>query len=317
MGRGELTGGAGLGRKGSDALSFLNQGGVYVAMVTPLEQSGRIDEAGVSRLVEHVLTGEVDGIVALGSSGEGVALPRAERRRLLRLVVSEVGGRVPVVAGVAQMTAELARRDLAEAAEEGAAAGLVVPPFYFELSQGAVRRFFEDLSDARILPILLYNIPRFTKIRLEPETVAGLALRDNIVGIKDSSRDMEYLQQVARLTADRPAFSVFTGSDSLLLCSLLAGAHGIIGVCPNVVPRLCVELYRTFRQGRWDEARRLQARVTDALLAVRRGDFPAGFKAALELLGICDRWLAHPGQPLNEGELRALGEAMRHAQILE
>ena len=286
-------------------------------MVTPLDRSGRVDEAGVSRLVEHVLADGVDGIVALGSSGEGPALPGAIRRRLLQLVVRESGGRVPVIAGVGQMTAESAKRDLAEAAECGAEAALVVPPFYFELSQEAVRRFFEDLSNARILPILLYNIPRFTKIRLEPETVADLSLRDNIVGIKDSSRDMEYLQQVARCTADCSAFSIFTGSDSLLLCSLLVGAHGLIGVTPNVAPNLGVDLYRAFGQGRWDEARRLQARISETLGAVRRGEFPAGFKAALELLGICERWLAHPGQSLDEAELVSLGQAMRRLELLK
>lgn len=293
-----------------------NLRGVHVAMISPLDRSGRVDGAGVRQAVEHVLTGGVDGIVALGSAGEGPALPRRERRRLLELVVRETAGRVPVMAGVGRMTREAARRDVMDGADCGADAVLVLPPFYFDLPGEAVQRFFEDLSDVSPLPIVLYNVPRFTKIRLAPETVASLALRENIVGIKDSSRDMEYLQEIVVRTADRPGFSVFTGSDSLFLCSLTAGAHGLIGVAPNLVPALCADLYRAYREGCWEKARALQSKIVEILRAVRRGAFPAGFKAALELLGICQRWPAYPAQPLDEKAMSEMAESMRRLQLL-
>ena len=285
-------------------------GGVLPALVTPLTEDGVVDTPAVDRLVEHVLAGGVSGLVPLGSTGETASLDETARRRMLGAVLKAARGRVPVICGVAQSHLSAAQAEVDAAAGLGADAALVAPPFYYPIDQATVLAFYRSLAASSTIPILLYNIPQFTKIVAEPATVAALAREGAIKGIKDSSRDFEYFELVCGATRDLPAFRIFTGSDSMLLASLAMGGAGTICGAANVAPAWVVRIYEDVKRGDWSAARDHQDQLVDLIMRLRGGVFPAAIKAALELQGVCSAWPARPIAPLDTRAKAALGERL-------
>lgn len=290
--------------------------GVLVALATPLTKDGDVDEPAVERLVEHVVDGGVRGLVPLGSTGETASLEERARRSMLRATVRAANGRVPVVCGVAQTHLAAAREEVEAAAELGAAAALVAPPFYYPTDQAGVIAFYRRLAERSPLPILLYNIPQFTKVVAEPATVALLAREGVIRGIKDSSRDFEYFEAVCIATRDLPGFRVFTGSDSMLLASLAVGGAGTICGAANVAPAWVTRIYDAYTSGDLAAARRQQDELFGLVLALRAGVFPAAIKAALRLQGICEPWPAPPLSPLDASLESALRNKLAQWRLL-
>jgi dihydrodipicolinate synthase/N-acetylneuraminate lyase len=294
--------------------------GVIPALVTPLREDGSLDEPGVDRLVEHVLEGGSSGLLALGSTGETASLPELTRRALLSRVVKSAGGAVPVLSGVAQTTLAGARAEVEAAAALGAMAALVTPPFYYPVDQRTVFEFYRRLASGSPLPILVYNIPQFTKVVIEPATLAALAEAGAVVGIKDSSRDFEYFEQVCLAMRPRPGFRIFTGSDTMLLASLTMGASGTICGSANVGAGLVVDVYQHYLRGDLAAARDSQDIVVELVLSLRGGVFPAAIKAALEIQGICEGWPAPPVPRLEavaQARLREKLEGWRLLRRLE
>lgn len=267
--------------------------GAMVALATPVQADGNLDEGGLERLVQRVLDGGVDGISPTGSTGEGALLTREQRLAVCRRVRELAPPGTPVIPGVPLVTLREGAAELEAAAAAGATAALVAAPYYYPLSDDSVLRLYETLAEHSPIPLLLYNIPPFTKISIAPAVVARLAEHPAVTGIKDSSRDMVYQQQVLYATANAD-FSVLTGTDSLLVASLTLGAAGTIAASANLVPGLTTGVYRAFRNGHTHAALSLQQRLTRVTTACRRGYFPAGWKAALEIAGVC---AAHPVPP--------------------
>lgn len=290
--------------------------GVLVALVTPATRDGRVDEPAVARLVEHVLAGGVHGLLALGSTGETASLDEPSRRTMLAAVVRAAAGRVPVICGVAQSHLASARVEVEAAAKLGADAALVAPPFYYPTDQTGVLAFYRELAARAPLPLMLYNIPQFTKVVAEPATVATLAREGTIKGIKDSSRDFEYFEGVCIATRELPAFRIFTGSDTMLLASMAMGGHGTICGAGNVAPALVVKIYDEYVRGNIDAARDAQDRLYEVVQAVRVGVFPLAIKSALHMLGVCEPWSAPPVRELDERLDGLLREALARQALL-
>jgi 2-dehydro-3-deoxy-D-pentonate aldolase len=297
--------------------------GVLVALATPLNRDGSVDEPSITRLVEHVLAGGVHGLLPLGSTGEGAALDEAARRRVLSAVVEAGAGRVPVICGVAQASVASVRTEIESAARLGADAVLVAPPFYYPMDQASVLAFYRRIAEHAPVPILVYNIPQFTKVVVEPATIAALAAEGAVKGVKDSSRDFEYFEGVCIATREADGFRVFTGSDSMLVASLAAGGSGTICGAANIAPDWVVRVYDEYTRGDLDAARAGQDKVYQLVMALRGDVFPSAIKAALHMLDICEPWPAPPATRLDErlesrlrdrlGELGLLaGERSRH-----
>src|SRR6266853_3772964 len=247
--------------------------GVLPALISPLHKDGSADEAGIKRLVEHVIAGGVSGLLPLGSTGESASLGERTRSQVLRCVVEASAGRVPVICGVAQPNLEAARAEVAAASRLGANAALVAPPFYYPTDQATVRAFYRRLAADSKVPLLLYNIPQFTKVVAEPSTVAELAAEGTIAGIKDSSRDFEYFENVRLATRNLEHFRMFTGSDTMLLASMAMGGAGTICGAANVAPNWVVRIYDDFRRGDWNSARTDQEALIELVTALRAGVF--------------------------------------------
>jgi 4-hydroxy-tetrahydrodipicolinate synthase len=268
-----------------------------VALVTPLDADGRLDEKGMERLVERVVAAGIDGISPNGSTGEGARLGRERRIAVAARVRRLAPDGMPVISGVPLTTIDEGRAELDDLAELGATAALVAPPSYYPLADDSVLRLYEALARDAPLPLVLYNIPVFTKVRLAPDVVARLAAHPAIAGIKDSSRDMEYQQQLIVETADAE-FAVLTGADTLLLASFAVGAAGSISAGANLVPQLPVGIGRAFRNGDFRAAVGLQRRLARIVAACSVGEPPAGWKAALSIAGVCGPDLVAPAAAL-------------------
>ncbi len=290
--------------------------GVLVALASPLTREGEVDQAGVGRLIEHVIGGGVHGVLALGSTGESASLDEPARRAVLDAVVAATDGRVPVMCGVAQSQLSTAIAEVEAAARAGADAVLVAPPFYYPTDQSGVLAFYREVAERASLPVLVYNIPQFTKVKAEPATVAALAREGAIQGIKDSSRDFEYFEGVCVATRELPAFRVFTGSDTMLVASLAAGGAGTICGAANVAPAWVVRVYDQFTRGDLGAARASQDAVYKLVGALRDGVFPLAIKAALHMEGICEPWSAPPGRRLEEPALSRLREFLADSRLL-
>ena len=274
--------------------------GVLVALASPMTRDGEVDRPGVGRLIEHVIRGGVHGVLALGSTGETASLDEPARREVLEAVVSATQGRVPVICGVAQTQLSTAIAEVGAAARAGADAVLVAPPFYYPTDQAGVLTFYRAIADRSTLPVLVYNIPQFTKVAVDPATIATLAREGTIKGIKDSSRDFEYFEGVCVAMRHDPAFRIFTGSDTMLVASLAAGGAGTICGAANVAPAWVVKVYDEFTRGDLAAARKSQDAVYRLVGALRAGVFPLAIKSALHMEGVCGSWSAPPVRRLDE-----------------
>ncbi len=288
--------------------------GVLPALVTPLDCDGRLDRAGLDRLLDHVLAVPVAGVSPAGSTGEGPLLPASLRLELARAVGERLTSGQWLVPGVPAPTADAAITEIESLAGTGASAVLLPPPWYYPLEAGEVVDYFAGVADAAALPLVLYDIRRFTKVPIPSEAVAELAAHPRIIGIKDSSGDFEHLSMTVWATAERADFSVLTGGDSTFLAALTTGAAGTIAASVNLVPAAVQGIYEAVRSGRPEEAWPLQRQVASVVSACSAAGFPSGWKAALEVLGICGRWTS---PPLHPTEAPLLAELTRRLEGLE
>ncbi len=291
-------------------------GGVMPALVSPLHADGSIDTSGTHRLIDYVIAGGVSGVVALGSTGESATLTRQQRRALVNAVAEALADRVPLIVGVAQVDLDSAQEEIRAAAAAGASAVLVTPPYYAPPDQGTIVDFYRRLAAEASVPILIYNIPIYTKVSVEPETVRMLAEQGVVAGMKDSSGNFAYHTRVLATMRDLPAFRLFMGNEGMLLSALVMGGHGTICATANVAPRLLVSLMEHLRNGQMEAARAEQFEVVDLVAGLMTGGLPAGFKAALALMGICQPHVAAPSHGLSPQQQDILREFVSTHSVL-
>ena len=226
--------------------------GSITALATPFTAAGEIDLDAWQRLLQGQLAGGTSGIVVAGSTGEAAALYEAEYDTLLRTAVEIAGGRIPVLAGTGlsntAKTIELNRR----VAALGADAALVVTPPYVRPTQAGLQAHYRAIADDGALPVVLYNVPGRTGCDLLPETAAGLAGHERIIGIKEARSEAERMQALLPLRSD--GFAVLSGDDPTAARALLAGADGVISVASNVIPRAFARLCALARSGSREDA---------------------------------------------------------------
>jgi dihydrodipicolinate synthase/N-acetylneuraminate lyase len=279
--------------------------GVIVALITPVDADGRVDHGALRRLVERLAERGVTGISPLGSTGEGYSLGLEQRLAVVDTVARAVPAGMPVIPGVFAHNHEQAVAEIAAYADRGATAVLAAPPSYYPLGAAEQQAYFSRVADAAAAPLVLYNIPRFTKVRIAPAAVVALAAHPRVAGLKDSSGDLGYgteLLDAVGAVGLADDFSVLTGIDSLLVAYLLAGARGTICASANVVPELVRGVYDAVREGKLDDALRQEARLRAVNAACSVGSLPAAYKAVISAAGIGEPWLVPPRQPLTESE---------------
>ena len=258
--------------------------GVLPALVTPFKKGGEIDERALRDLVNFVIEKGVMGVVPVGTTGEFIYLSEEERKKVVEIVVDEVNGRVPVVAGTGasstKQTIELAKH----AEDAGADAALVVAPYYLRpADKGAFQHFYE-VAQAVNMPIVLYNIPQCTGGFISREVIEDLAEIDNIVGLKDSSGNLPYMMELLEMVGDK--INIVCGHDEIVMPALAAGAKGAILASANIIPDIWVKLYEAVIRGNLKEARKLQMRVQKLARIICRHGGAVAVKAALKFMGL-------------------------------
>jgi 4-hydroxy-tetrahydrodipicolinate synthase len=286
--------------------------GIVPALVTPFHADERIDCGAWQKLIDRMIAAGAHGVFTGGSSGEFYALDDEERLVTLRFCVQAVAGRVPLYANVGAITTRETVK-LAQAAEDiGVDVAVVITPYYAKLTQDELADHYFEVCRAVRMPVLAYNFPQHGGVELLPETLGRVAARcENLVGLKDSSGNLE--QTVAyRTCAPGRELAVFVGPEGILLDAWARGCAGSVTACANIAPALLVDLYRLFRDGRTEEARRLQALAAELALAVGLHTFPGVIKEALQLSGFDAGVCRKPIGPMPEDARRKLAGVLEH-----
>jgi len=281
--------------------------GIIPPVATPMKADEELDLPRLQWFLDHLIKNGVHSVFVLGTNSEFCSLDEGEKQEVVATAVAHVNKRVPVLAGTgAESTREVIR--LTKMAErEGADGVSIITPYFILPNQREIYDHYRRIAESTKLPVLLYNNPATCGgIKIDVDTLARLAEIPNIVGIKDSSGDLQNTIEYIRVVPDN--FSVMIGRDTLIFYGLMAGARGAVPATGNIAPALLVEIYERFRAGDQEGSQQAQARLSPLRLALSLGTTPAGVKAALRLLdlpiGPC-RSPVSDLTPENETKMRA------------
>lgn len=257
--------------------------GILLPTVTSFTDTEELDLDALAENIRKWSAAGISGFVLLGSTGERVHLEESECVGTLEVARKEIPSDGAFIAGVGQHSTRGTIAEIAKAVECGADAVLVLTPHYYRaaITQEALVSHYTAVADASRVPVLLYSMPALTGIKIEPETIARLSEHQNIIGVKDSSNDVEGFAATVKLCP--PEFAVLTGNGTVLLDALRAGATGAILAVGCVVPRMCIEIFDAFNRGDEQRASLLQAKLTPLAAAVTARFGIGGLKAALDL----------------------------------
>jgi len=272
--------------------------GIIPPLITPLLGRDRLDMEGLERLVEHMIEGGIHGLFALGSTGEGPNLSYGLRAELVQRLCQIVKGRVPILVSVTDTAFEESLQMSQVASEAGADAVVLATPYYFPAGQTELIQYVENIVSELALPTMLYNMPSLTKVWFEMETLKTLAAQERILGVKDSSDDLDYFSELCGLRSLRPDWSFLIGPEEKLIPSISLGGNGGVNGGANLFPRLFVDAYNAAVSKDSVRSSQLQRKI-EALgeiytIGHYASRFIKGTKCAASLLGLCDDFMAEP-----------------------
>lgn len=289
--------------------------GIIPPIITPLTADSKLDENGLERLIEHLISGGVHGIFLLGSNGEAPSLTYALRKEMVTKACEYIDHRVPVLVGITDSSFEGSIEIAKHAKIAGADAVVIAPPYYFPISQNEMIDYLESLIPEVPLPFMMYNMPSCTKLQLSLETV-NRAKELGAIGIKDSSGDMDYLHSLIEEFKDTPEFSIIVGTESFLPETIKRGGHGAVAGGANFYPKLFVDMYNASVAHNLDAIAKLDEKVKyiyDTIYSVGKYEsrITKGIKCALSVMGICNDDMA---LPLRKFETREREEIKKHIE---
>ena len=282
--------------------------GVGVALVTPFTADGRIDYEALERMVDYVIAGGVDYIVALGTTAETPTLYIQERAVVARYIIDRAAGRVPIVLGVGGNSTSEVLDQLREFDMRGAEAILSVTPYYNKPSQEGLYQHFKVVSENSPLPIILYNVGGRTGVNMSAETTLRIA-RDfkNVIGIKEASGNIEQIQEI--INRREEGFLVLSGDDGIAIEVMRRGGDGVFSVAANSFPRSFMKAINLAKEERYNEAEESFKGLHEAVKALFKEGNPTGVKCALNTMGLIGDRLRLPlvkGTPELENLMREL-----------
>ncbi|WP_110954675.1 4-hydroxy-tetrahydrodipicolinate synthase [Anaerosinus massiliensis] len=259
--------------------------GIITAMVTPFDQNQNLNLTATKQLVNTLIDKGINGLFILGSNGEFHVLNEEEKLKFAETVIKTANKRVPVFVGTGGNSTSQVITLSKKMETLGADALSVITPYFIVPSQAELLRHYQAIADAVSIPIVMYNIPKNTGINLEPETVTELARVKNIIAIKDSSGKLENMKKYIELTKNQ-AFSVITGSDSLILPAFKLGATAAIAATSNLITELDISIYKNFKAGNIEAAEKSQQSIEKLRHVLHMGTVPSVIKKAISLTGI-------------------------------
>lgn len=289
--------------------------GTGTAIVTPFKKGGAVDEVVLRELVDRQIKAKVEAIVPVGSTGEAATLSDGEQAQVIEIVVDQVRGRVPVIAGASSNSTMKAIALAKEAKRRGADAILSVTPFYNKPTQEGLYQHFGAIAEEVGIPLILYNVPGRTASNIEAKTALRLAEDvPSIAGVKEASGN---LPQIMDILKNRPAgFGVWSGDDYMTLPMIALGADGIISVAANEIPAEFGAMVRFALKGNFVKAREAHYRLLDLMNANFIESNPIPVKAAMAMMGLLEDLYRLPLTPLSEASRPKLEAALRALNLL-
>jgi 4-hydroxy-2-oxoglutarate aldolase len=299
-----------------ESTMMLRLNGAMPPIPTPFDSQGEVAYEQLTANLERWNAYGLAGYVVLGSNGEAVYLTEEEKLRVLQVSRQVIPADKLLIAGTG---CESARATIAlthQAAQAGADVALVVTPHFYggKMTSESLVRYYQAVADAAPIPVVIYNVPKFTHLDVDAHTIARLAQHPNIIGIKDSGGNVAKLADIIRL-AD-PDFQVLAGSAGFFLAWLALGAVGGVLALANIAPQQCIDIYQLFQAGRLEEAAELQRRMVPVNAAVTAQFGIAGLKAALNTLGFYGGPVRAPLLNLTASELQALKGVLVEGGVL-
>lgn len=289
--------------------------GTGTALVTPFKANGTIDEASLRGLVDWQIKSKVEFLVPCGSTGESATMTRAERRRVIEIVVDQNSGRVPIIAGTGT-NSTLDSLDLTHDAKEvGADAVLLVGPYYNKPTQEGFYQHFKRIVEECNVKAVLYNVPGRTASNMLPETTLRIAEEvENVIAIKEASNNLEQIMQIIKY---RPKnFAVLSGEDSLTLPIITAGGDGVISVISNEVPKEYSDLTRAALKGDLKKAQELHYKLFELMKANFYESNPIPVKTALHLMGKIEESLRLPLTKISKPNREKLKKVLKDLKLI-
>ena len=233
--------------------------GSLVALVTPLLKNGDVDYESLSNLLDWHIDNETDGIVSVGTTGESATLNVKEHIDVIDYSVKYVQNRIPVIAGTGANSTDEAVELSLEAKLKGADYVLLVTPYYNKPNQKGLLAHYEKIANNVDIKQILYNVPSRTACDLQPETVSILSKHKNIVGLKEAVDDIERIKEIVKISNNSSDFAILSGDDPTFMNALIEGAHGVISVAANVIPKSISQICKLIREDNIAEAKELNA----------------------------------------------------------
>jgi 4-hydroxy-tetrahydrodipicolinate synthase len=231
--------------------------GSLVALVTPLLKNGDVDYESLSSLLDWHIANETDGIVSVGTTGESATLNVKEHIEVIDYSAKYVQNRIPVIAGTGANSTDEAIELSLEAKLKGADYVLLVTPYYNKPNQKGLLAHYEKIANNVDIKQILYNVPSRTACDLKPETVSILSEHKNICGLKEAVDDIERIKELVKISKNSSNFAILSGDDPTFMNSLIEGAHGVISVAANVIPKSISEICKHIRENNIAEAKKL------------------------------------------------------------
>ena len=282
--------------------------GVITAAVTPFTKDGIVDIDSLKSLIRWLTESGVDGFCFLGTTGESPKLDRDERKKLMKHVIAEVKSTLPVIVGTGAITTRKAIQYTEDAKDMGATAALILPPWFFKYASDTLIEYYTTIAETTDFPVILYNLPSLVGYDIPIEVVVEVSKIPTVIGIKDSSANILYYQNLINQTPKE--FNVIQGYGSLFFPSLLLGGRASINGDSNVAPKIVVDMYRSYRRGDIKRARELHYKLVDLISVILYGTFPVAIKEAMNLMGIQVGSILPPMTPLTAEEKKRLAEVL-------
>jgi 4-hydroxy-tetrahydrodipicolinate synthase len=271
--------------------------GTGVAVATPFREDGSVDFNSLEKLINHLIEGGVQFLVALGTTGETPTLTNDEKTAIIDFFYEVNKKRVPLVIGIGGNSTNAVIKALKETNLHGAEAVLSVTPYYNKPSQEGIYQHFKEIARVSPLPVILYNVPGRTSSNISAETCLKLAneFKGQIIAVKEASGDMG---QIMKILKDKPkGFEVLSGDDALTFPMICLGAKGVISVLGNAYPKEFSDMVNLTLKGDYENARELHYKLIPVIDAMFAEGNPAGLKAFLNIMGICPNNLRLPLVP--------------------
>lgn len=280
-------------------MAFQQLKGTGVALVTPFQKNGAIDFPALEKLVNHVIKGGVDFLVALGTTAETPTLSSSEKKEILAAIIKNNNGRVPVVCGIGGNNTEEVLHQLKDFDLSKVDAILSVAPYYNKPSQEGLYQHFKKIAGATQKPIILYNVPGRTGSNILPATVLRLAADcSNIVSIKEASGN---IVQCMELLQNKPdGFAVLSGDDNLVLAQMALGMEGVISVAANCFTKDFTAMINLAMVGKFDKARKLHYKLLTGIDLLFVDGNPPGVKSVLSKMGMMGNVFRLPVVPVSD-----------------